>query len=88
MVDAGAVPHTTAQYGWLRGSRFLREPHTALSIPLQHDVELGGVFVGERGPEVAADVREGDGHAAVQQRQGHHGGQQPTRGVILLPREK
>lgn len=58
---------------------------TVLSIPLEHDVELRRIFVGERGPEVAADVGKCDRHAAVQQRQGNHRRQQPTSGFILLP---
>ena len=54
------------------------------SVPLQHDVELCGVLVGERCPEVAPDVRKRHRHTAVEKRQGHHGRQQPTPGLVFL----
>lgn len=62
--------------------------HLLLTLPLQHDVELRWVFVGERGPEIAANVRKCNRHAAVEKRQGHHGCQQPPGGVVLLPRSE
>lgn len=78
------VQHHTKEQESAAQAHLVPNTLVACITPLQHNVELGGILVGQGGPEVAADVGKRHRYAAVEERQGHHGGQQPAAAFVLL----